>query len=123
LRTSMRMGADDVKCVYRRSHDELPARGEEIHHAEQEGIQFFFLHNPIRFIGNEQGWVEAVELQEMKLGEPDDSGRRRPSRSPVPPRPSPAIMAVIAVGSGANPLITSHHRGPGGQRLGIHRGR
>jgi glutamate synthase (NADPH/NADH) small chain len=111
LRTSMRMGADDVKCVYRRSHDELPARGEEIHHAEQEGIQFFFLHNPIRFIGNEQGWVEAVELQEMKLGEPDDSGRRRPEPIPGSTKTIPCDLAVIAVGSGANPLITSTTEG------------
>jgi glutamate synthase (NADPH/NADH) small chain len=107
LRTAMRMGADDVKCVYRRSREELPARAEEIHHAEQEGIEFLFLHNPLRFIGDDNGWVKQVELQEMELGEPDESGRRRP----VPIEGSSKIidcdMAIIAVGAGANPLITS----------------
>ena len=73
LRTAMRMGCDDVKCVYRRSRDEMPARAEELHHAEEEGIQFFYLHSPLRFLGDERGWLKAVELQEMKLGEPDAS--------------------------------------------------
>ena len=107
LRTAMRMGSDDVKCVYRRSHEELPARGEEIHHAEQEGIQFFYLHSPIRFIGDDQGWLKQVELQEMELGEPDDSGRRRPQPIKGSTKTIDCDLAIIAVGAGANPLVTS----------------
>jgi glutamate synthase (NADPH/NADH) small chain len=107
LRTSMRMGADSVKCIYRRSHDELPARAAEIHHAEEEQIEFFFLHSPIRFLGDDKGWLKAVELQEMKLGEPDDSGRRRPEAIPGSTKTVDCDMAIIAVGSGANPLVTA----------------
>lgn len=107
LRTAMRMGADSVKCVYRRSHDELPARAAEIHHAEEEQIEFFFLHSPIRFLGDDKGWLKAVELQEMQLGEPDDSGRRRPEPIPGSIKTLDCDMAVIAVGSGANPLVTA----------------
>jgi glutamate synthase (NADPH/NADH) small chain len=107
LRTAMRMGSDDVKCIYRRSRDEMPARAEELHHAEEEGIQFFFLHAPLRFLGDEHGWLKAVELQEMRLGEPDASGRRRPEPVPGSTKTLECDLAIIAVGSGANPLITS----------------
>ena len=106
LRTSMRMGCDDVKCVYRRSEEELPARGEEIHHAKDEGIQFFILHAPLRFIGDDDDRLVAVELQEMKLGEPDESGRRRPEPIPGSVKTIDCDLAIIAIGSGANPLIT-----------------
>lgn len=107
LRTAMRMGCDDVKCVYRRSRDEMPARAEELHHAEEEGIQFFYLHSPLRFLGDERGWLKAVELQEMELGEPDASGRRRPVPKPGSVKTIDCDLAIIAVGSGANPLITA----------------
>lgn len=107
LRTAMRMGADDVKCVYRRSREELPARREETHHAEEESIQFFFLHTPIRFLGNDEGWVTGVELQEMELGEPDESGRRRPVPIPGSTKTIECDLAIIAVGAGANPLVTA----------------
>ncbi|MBU1276253.1 MAG: NADPH-dependent glutamate synthase [Proteobacteria bacterium] len=106
LRTAMRMGCDDVKCVYRRSEEELPARAEEVHHAKDEGIQFFLLHTPVRFIGDEDNRLKAVELQEMKLGEPDDSGRRRPEPIPGSTKTLDCDLAIIAIGSGANPLIT-----------------
>ena len=106
LRTSLRMGCDDVKCVYRRSEAELPARAEEIHHAKQEGIQFFVLHAPLRFIGDDDDRLKAVELQEMKLGEPDESGRRRPEPVPGSTKTIECDLAIIAIGSGANPLIT-----------------
>jgi glutamate synthase (NADPH/NADH) small chain len=106
-RTALRLGADKVRIVYRRSRDEMPARAEEIHHGEQEGIEFHLLTNPVRFIGDETGRVKAMECIQMELGEPDDSGRRRP----VPIKDSNFIMdtdlVVIAVGAGANPLITS----------------
>jgi len=106
-RTALRLGADKVRIVYRRSREEMPARAEEIHHGEQEGIEFHLLTNPIRFIGDENGRVKSMECIKMELGEPDDSGRRRP----VPIQDSNFMfdtdLVVIAVGAGANPLITS----------------
>ena len=106
-RTAMRLGADHVYLVYRRSRDEMPARIEEIHHAEQEGIELHLLTNPIRYIGNDKGWVVGVECLKMELGEPDESGRRRP----VPMKGSEFVIdidtAVIAIGAGANPLVQS----------------
>ena len=105
-RTAMRMGADNVRIVYRRSRDEMPAREAEIHHAQEEGIQFYLLTAPTKFIGNEDGRVTGMECLQMELGEPDASGRRRP----VPIKGSEfeldCDLAVIAVGAGANPLLT-----------------
>jgi glutamate synthase (NADPH/NADH) small chain len=105
-RTALRLGADNVHIVYRRSKTELPARGEEVHHAEEEGVQFRFLTAPIRYIGNEDGWVVGMECIQMELGEPDDSGRRRP----VPIEGSnftlDVDLVVVAIGTGANPIIT-----------------
>ncbi len=106
-RTAMRLGADNVKIVYRRSRTEMPARNAEIHHAEEEGIELFLLTNPTRYIGNDQGRLTAMECLKMELGEPDDSGRRRP----VPIKGSEFTidcdLCIVAVGSGANPLLTS----------------
>jgi len=106
-RTAMRLGADHVYLVYRRSRDEMPARVEEVHHAEQEGIELHLLTNPVRYIGNDKGWVVGVECLKMELGEPDESGRRRP----VPMKGSEFVIdidtAVIAIGAGANPLVQS----------------
>jgi len=105
-RTAMRLGADRVRIVYRRSREEMPARAAEIHHAEEEGIEFFLLTNPTRFIGNDKGRLTGMECLKMELGEPDSSGRRRP----VPIKGSEFLMdcdlVVVAVGSGANPLLT-----------------
>jgi glutamate synthase (NADPH/NADH) small chain len=105
-RTALRLGADAVHIVYRRSKTELPARAEEVHHAEQEGVQFKFLTAPIRYIGNSDGWVTGMECIEMELGEPDASGRRRP----VPKEGSNFTLnvdlAVVSIGTGANPIIT-----------------
>ena len=77
-RTARRLGAD-VTVVYRRGREEMPARAEEVHHAEQEGIKFQLLTNPVRILGDESGWVSGVECVRMELGEPDASGRRRPA--------------------------------------------
>src|SRR4030042_5285145 len=77
-RTALRLKADNVYLIYRRSRDEMPARKEEVHHAEEEGVQMKLLQNRARFIGNDRGGVTAVECLRMELGEPDDSGRRRP---------------------------------------------
>lgn len=110
-RTALRLGADKVRVVYRRSREEMPARSEEIHHGEEEGIEFYLLTNPIRFIGDEEGKVKAMECLKMELGEPDESGRRRP----VPVEGSnfelESDLVVIAVGAGANPLITANTPG------------
>jgi glutamate synthase (NADPH/NADH) small chain len=105
-RTAMRLGADKVRIVYRRSREEMPARAAEIHHAEEEGIEFFLLTNPTQYFGNDQGRLTGMECLKMELGEPDESGRRRP----VPIDGSEFYMdcdlCVVAVGSGANPLLT-----------------
>lgn len=104
-RSALRLGAEEVWIVYRRSKEELPARHEEVENAEEEGIKFKFLTNPVRFLGDESGWVTGIECIKMRLGEPDESGRRRP----LPIEGSEFIMnidtAVIAIGQTPNPLI------------------
>jgi glutamate synthase (NADPH/NADH) small chain len=103
-RTALRLGAE-TRIIYRRSREELPARLEEIENAEEEGIVFDFLTLPIRYIGDENGWVKKIEILKMKLGEPDASGRRKP----IPIEGSETIMAmdgvVCAIGNSPNPLI------------------
>jgi glutamate synthase (NADPH/NADH) small chain len=106
-RTAMRLGADRVRIVYRRSREEMPARAAEIHHAGEEGIEFFLLTAPTRFIGNEKGKVKGMECLKMELGEPDASGRRRPVPIEGSKFQMDCDLAVIAVGAGANPLLTS----------------
>ena len=110
-RTAMRMGADRVRIVYRRSRQEMPARAAEIHHAEEEGIEFYLLTNPTRFLGNEKGRLTGVECLKMELGEPDESGRRRPIPIEGSEFTLDCDMAVIAVGAGANPLLTQTTEG------------
>jgi glutamate synthase (NADPH/NADH) small chain len=106
-RTALRLGAEDVRIVYRRSRAELPARQEEIHHAEEEGVIFHFLTAPIRFLGDDTGSVTGMECIRMELREPDASGRRRP----IPVSGSDFMLAcdlvVMAIGAGANPLLTN----------------
>ena len=106
-RTALRLGADNVYIVYRRSKKELPARIEEVHHAEEEGVQFHFLTLPVKMLGNEDGWVCGMECQRMELGEPDESGRRRPIPVPGSEFTLGVDMVVVAIGTGANPLIPS----------------
>jgi glutamate synthase (NADPH/NADH) small chain len=105
VRTALRLGADNAYIVYRRSRTEMPARKDEIHHAEQEGVKFDFLTAPIKFHGTEDGWVKGMECIRMKLGEPDDSGRRRP----VPIEGSNYVMdvdtVIVAIGNSSNPLV------------------
>ncbi len=105
-RTAMRLGADRVRIVYRRSRDEMPARSAEIHHAEEEGIEFSLLTAPIRFLGDENARLTGVECLQMKLGEPDESGRRRPIPIEGSEFKLECDLAVIAIGAGANPLLT-----------------
>ena len=104
-RTAKRTGADEVTIVYRRSRHELPARGEEVHHAEEEGIKFKLLTSPIRYIGTDHNTIKGMECIKMQLGEPDASGRRRP----VPVDKSNFVidtdLCIVAVGTGPNPVI------------------
>jgi glutamate synthase (NADPH/NADH) small chain len=105
-RTALRMGADHSYIIYRRSHAELPARSAEVHHAEEEGVEFLLLSNPLRFLGNDDGFLTGVECLKMELGEPDASGRRRPVPVPGSEFLVDIDTAVISIGSGANPLLT-----------------
>jgi glutamate synthase (NADPH) small chain len=107
VRTAKRLGAKAAMIVYRRTHDELPARSEEVHHAEQEGIQFEFLTAPIEVIGNDQRWVTGMKCQKMRLGEPDSSGRRRPEVIPGSKFVLDCDVVVVAIGTKANPLLTA----------------
>jgi len=104
-RCALRLGAEEVAIVYRRSRTEMPARLEEIENAEEEGVRLHLLTNPVRFIGDENGWLKQMECIRMELGEPDQSGRRRP----VPIAGSEFIMEVdtviIAVGQNPNPMV------------------
>ncbi|MCK5005476.1 MAG: FAD-dependent oxidoreductase, partial [Candidatus Aminicenantes bacterium] len=104
-RTAARLGAEESYIVYRRSRNELPARLEEVENAEEEGIIFKLLTLPIKLIGDEEGWIREIECLEMKLGEPDDSGRRRP----VPIKGSefllPVDACIVAIGNSPNPII------------------
>jgi glutamate synthase (NADPH) small chain len=107
VRTARRLGADSAMIVYRRTRDELPARAEEVQHAEHEGIQFHFLTAPLRVVGNEKGWVTGLECARMKLGTPDASGRPRPEPIPGQQFVLPCDIVVVAIGTRANPLLTS----------------
>jgi glutamate synthase (NADPH/NADH) small chain len=110
-RSAIRLNADNVYMVYRRSKDEMPARAEEIHNAEEEGIEFKFLTAPTKIIGDEQGNVKAMEYKTMELSEPDASGRRRP----IPIKGSETTMdidtVIIAIGRTPNPIIQSTTKG------------
>ena len=104
-RCAKRLGAENVYIVYRRGKEELPARKEEVEHAEEEGIQFKLLENPTKFIGDENGWLKGVELLSMELGEPDASGRRKPVEIKGSEHVLDIDTAVIAIGQTPNPLI------------------
>ncbi len=106
-RTAMRMGAEKVYLIYRRSKKEMPARIEEVHHAEEEGIEFHFLTNPIAYHGNNEAWVTEIECQKMELGEPDASGRRRPVAVKGSEYRLPVDTVIVSIGNGANPLVPS----------------
>ncbi len=109
-RSALRLGAES-RIIYRRSRQELPARLEEIENAEEEGVIFNFLTNPIGYIGDEQGWVKEVECIKMELGEPDSSGRRRPIPVERSEFRMPVDAVVCAIGNSPNPLIPTHTPG------------
>jgi glutamate synthase (NADPH/NADH) small chain len=106
-RCALRVGAKRVYIVYRRGEAELPARAEEIHHAREEGVIFKFLTTPTRLGGDENGFVKSMECQEMELGEPDESGRRRPVVKPGSLHTIDVSTVVVAIGNTPNPLIVS----------------
>ncbi len=105
MRVSLRLGAEKVYCVYRRTRAESPARAEEIHHADEEGVEFHWLTAPVEIIGDGKGNVKAMRNIRMELGAPDDSGRRRPVPVPGSEYEFEADMVVYAIGTNANPII------------------
>ena len=105
VRTAKRLGAEEAMIIYRRTEKEMPARIEEIERAKEEGIIFHLLTNPIRYIGDEKGNLVAVECIKMKLGEPDESGRRRPVPIPGSEFTMEIDTAVVAIGTGPNPVL------------------
>ncbi|HKZ30382.1 MAG TPA: NADPH-dependent glutamate synthase [Acidimicrobiia bacterium] len=105
VRTAVRLGAAPASIIYRRSEEEMPARREEVHHARQEGVRFSMLATPLEFFGNSAGFLEAVHLQRMELGDPDEGGRRRPVPVPGSEWIEEVGVAVIAIGNSPNPLL------------------
>lgn len=105
-RTALRMGSEKVYIVYRRSEKELPARREEYHHAKEEGIEFLFLRNPVKIIGDQNGQVKQLLIQKMELGEPDKSGRRKPVGVPGSEYTIEVDIVIMAIGTKSNPLLT-----------------
>ncbi|HUS89951.1 MAG TPA: NADPH-dependent glutamate synthase [Desulfosporosinus sp.] len=106
-RTALRLGAENVYIIYRRSRAEMPARHEELEHAEEEGIQFRLLTNPLSIEGDERGWVKSLTCLRYELGEPDASGRRSPVAIPGSEFEIPMDTVVVAIGQGPNPLVTT----------------
>jgi glutamate synthase (NADPH/NADH) small chain len=106
-RTALRLGAENVYIIYRRSRAEMPARDEELEHAEEEGIQFRLLTNPVSIEGDERGWVKSLTCLRYELGEPDASGRRSPVAIPGSEFKIPMDTVVVAIGQGPNPLVTT----------------
>lgn len=106
-RCAIRLGADEVMIVYRRSGEELPARKEEVEHAREEGIHFHFLTNPVEILGDEKNHVKGIKCVEMELGEPDSSGRRKPIVKEKSERLFEADCVIMSIGTSPNPLIKS----------------
>ncbi len=107
VRTALRLGADNAYLAYRRSREEMPARAEEIHHAEEEGVQFKLLNNPVELLGDDKGKVRAMKCIQMHLGEPGPDGRRKPVPTPGSEYEIPVDTVIIAIGTNANPLLTA----------------
>lgn len=110
-RTALRLGAEKVTIVYRRSAAEIPARAEEVGHAREEGIEFQLLTNPVEVLGDENGWVKGLKCIRMELGEPDASGRRRPLPVEGSEFELPMDTVIIAIGTGPNPIIAHATKG------------
>ncbi len=110
-RCALRMGAEDVSIIYRRSQEELPARAEEVEHAKEEGIVFHFLTNPVEVLGNDDRFVSGLRCAEMTLGEPDASGRRRPMVKEGSEYTIPCDCVIMAIGTSPNPLLRNTTEG------------
>ncbi len=110
-RSALRIGAEKVFIMYRRSEEELPARREEVHHAKEEGVEFMMLTNPVEILGNDEDFVKAIKCEKMELGEPDASGRRRPVRVPDSAFTLDVDCVIMAIGTSPNPLIKSTTEG------------
>ncbi len=117
-RSALRIGAEKVFIMYRRSEEELPARREEVHHAKEEGVEFMMLTNPVEILGNEEDFVKAVRCERMELGEPDASGRCRPVRVPDSMFTLEVDCVIMAIGTSPNPLIKSTTEGLETQKWG-----
>ncbi len=104
-RTAVRLGADEVRLIYRRTEAEMPARTEEVHHAKEEGVLFHLLQNPKRILADERGWVRGIECLKYELGEPDESGRRRPVAVEGSEFELEVDTVIVAIGNDSNPLI------------------
>ena len=107
IRTALRLGASKAMMIYRRSEAEMPGRAEEIHHAKDEGVEIHTLTHPVEFLGDGKGWLRGARCIRMALGEPDDSGRRRPVPVDGSEFEIPLDVAIVAVGTGPNPLVQS----------------
>lgn len=105
VRVALRLGAAKASIFYRRTEQEMPARLEEIHHAQEEGVDFNFLCNPIAFTGDDRGWLKTMRLIQMELGEPDASGRRRPVPIAGSEYEVPVDLVIVAIGNGSNPIL------------------
>jgi len=117
-RTAKRLGAERVMIVYRRTENEMPARLEELHHAKEEGIELLCLNSPVELVGDDKGWLASLTVQKMELGEPDESGRCSPVACEGQFCDIPCDMAIIAVGTGSNPLMTRSTPGLGLNKWG-----
>jgi glutamate synthase (NADPH/NADH) small chain len=110
-RCALRLGAETVRIIYRRSEEEMPARKEEFEHAKEEGILFDFLRNPVRIIGNDKNFATGIDVIKMDLGEPDKSGRRKPLEVKGSEYCIPVDTVIMALGADANPLLTGETPG------------
>ena len=110
-RTALRLGSKNVYLVYRRSRVEMPARVEEVHHAEEEGVQFKMLYAPVEILATKDGWVRALKVQRCELGEPDEKGRRRPVPIEGAYEELPVELVIESIGNGPNPLIPKTTKG------------
>ncbi len=118
VRCALRLGAEKAMIVYRRGREEMPARAEEIHHAEEEGVEFHLLTNPLRILGDEKGWVKGMECVRMELGEPDESGRRRPIPIPGSEFVMDVGTVIMALGTSPNPILVQTTAGLGAHSWG-----
>jgi glutamate synthase (NADPH/NADH) small chain len=105
VRVALRLGAKKGSIIYRRTEAEMPAREEEIAHAREEGVDFQFLKSPTAFLGDERGWLKAMRVIEMELGEPDASGRRRPVPIEGSEKDIPIDLVIVAIGNSSNPIL------------------